>query len=368
MKHLTEYKKSSFYSLWTRYKFIPLYWKVLPIFFLLAFIFILDQLWIPTPVPPEILHRLYYLPIVLSGLLFGFKGGVVSAVVVTILFVPHWLNWFPNSPPHGAYLDEVILFYAFGILIGLLVDRERLETQLRQDQEHLAVLGEAAATIAHELKNPIITIGAYIQKLLKKTNPEDPNLERLTAIQKECQRIEIMLKDMIHFSRPIDPNFSFVDINHLIKEVLKIIHPQAEQNQILLSSNLDGDLPSIEVDQTRLTQVLQNLILNAIQASGPEQPVLVRTQRQKGQAIIEVADLGCGISMTYQEKVFAPFFSTKKEGSGLGLAISKRIVELHQGRLSFRANHPQGTIFIVSLPLGRKIPLPKPGFSREPNK
>ncbi len=73
---ITQYKKSTFYSLWTRYKFIPLYWKILPILFLLAVIFFLDQGWIPSPVPPEILHRLYYLPIVLSGLLFGFKGGV----------------------------------------------------------------------------------------------------------------------------------------------------------------------------------------------------------------------------------------------------------------------------------------------------
>ena len=80
---LTQYKKSTFYSLWTRYKFIPLYWKILPILFLLAVIFFLDQGWIPNHVPPEILHRLYYLPIVLSGLLFGFKGGVLAAVVVT---------------------------------------------------------------------------------------------------------------------------------------------------------------------------------------------------------------------------------------------------------------------------------------------
>jgi two-component system, NtrC family, sensor histidine kinase HydH len=362
---ITRYKNSTFYSLWTRYKFIPLYWKILPILLLLATIFFLDQVWKPGVVPSEILHRLYYLPIVLSGLLFGFKGGVLSAVVVTLLFVPHWIDWFPNQAPNRAYLDEVILFYAFGILIGLLVDRERLETQLRQDQEHLAVLGEAAATVAHELKNPVITIGATIQKLLKKTNPEDPNLERLAIIHRECQRIEVMLQDMIHFSRPITPEFSFVDINHLIQEVLKVIHPRAEQNQIQLSSNLAGDLPSIQADQTRLTQVLHNLILNAIQASSPKQTVLVRTQRQKGQMVIEVTDLGCGISLDCQEKIFTPFFTTKKGGSGLGLAISKRIIELHQGRLFFRNNQPRGSIFTISLPLGKKGLFPRSVYSSE---
>jgi signal transduction histidine kinase len=305
------------------------------------------------------------LPIVLSGLLFGFKGGVLSAVVVTLLFIPHWVPLFPNPVLHSGYLDEVALFDAFGILIGLLVDRERLETQLRQDQEHLAVLGEAAGTVAHELKNPVITIEAYVQKLLKETKPENPNLERLAVIYRECQRIEALLQDMIHFSRPIKPEFAFVNINQLIEEVLKIIQPRAEQQQILLSSNLDGDLPSIQADQTRLTQVLHNLILNAIQASGPEQPVMVRTRRQKGQILIEVADLGCGIPPSYQEKMFAPFFSTKKEGSGLGLAVSKRIIDLHQGRLFFRANQPTGTVFVVSLPLGRKVSLSRSGFSGE---
>jgi two-component system, NtrC family, sensor histidine kinase HydH len=362
---ITQYKKSTFYSLWTRYKVIPLYWKILPIFFLLAGIFFLDHVWTPPLIPSEILHRLYYLPIVLSGLLFGFKGGVLAAVVVTCLFIPHWVGWFAGPAPHGGHLDEIILFYAFGILIGLLVDRERLESQLRQDQEHLAVLGEAAATIAHELKNPVITIGAYAQKLLQKTNPEDPNLERLAVIRRECQRIEVMLQDMIHFSRPIIPEFSMVDINHLIQEVLKIIHPRAEQNQILLSSNLAGDLPSIQIDQTRMTQVLHNLILNAIQASAPEQTVLVCTRRQRGQVMIEVTDLGCGIAPDCREKVFTPFFSTKKGGSGLGLAISKRIIELHQGRLFFRNNQPQGSIFTVSLPLGKKSPLPRFGVSEE---
>jgi two-component system sensor histidine kinase HydH len=362
---ITQYKKSTFYSLWTRYKFIPLYWKILPIVFLLAGIFFLDQMRLPPLVPPEILHRLYYLPIVLSGLLFGFRGGVLAAVVVTFLFVPHWLDRFDGSSLHGGHLDEVVLFYAFGILIGLLVDRERLESQLRQDQEHLAVLGEAAATIAHELKNPVITIGAYVQRILQKTNPEDPNWDRLAVIRRECQRIEVLLQDMIHFSRPIHPEFSFVDINHLIQEVLKIICPRAEQNQILLSSNLEGDLPSIQADQTRITQVLHNLILNAIQASGPEKSVLVCTRRLKGQVIIEITDQGCGIPADDREKIFAPFFSTKKEGSGLGLAISKRIIELHQGRLSFRANQPQGSVFTIILPLGRKNPSPRFGLLNE---
>lgn len=358
-------KDSPLYSLWTRYKFVPLYLKVLPIILLLAAIFLLDQGGIPNSIPSEILHRLYYLPIILSGLLFGLKGGLFSAVVVTFLFLPHWFGGSSSSVSHRAHIDEVVLFYAFGILIGLLVDRERMETQQRQDQEQLACMGEAAAAVAHELKNPVITIGAYAQKILKKTDPEDPNRERLAVIHQECLRLELLLKDMIHFSRPFALEFSAMDIQFMIGEVLKIVQPQAEQKQISLCSDLETDLPPLQADRNRLTQVLNNLVINAIQASEPGQPVSIRAQKRKGQVIIEISDRGCGIPRDSQDKVFKPFFSTKKEGTGMGLAISKRIIELHQGRLIFRANRPTGTIFSLSLPLSKKNFLPRTGLSRE---
>jgi two-component system sensor histidine kinase HydH len=355
------YKDSILYSLWTRYKFVPLYLKVLPIILLLSAIFLLDQELIPTSVHPEVLHRLYYLPIILSGLLFGLKGGIFSATVVTLLFFPHWFDWFHSSISHRAHFDEVFLFYAFGILIGLLVDRERMETQQRQDQEQMACMGEAAAAVAHELKNPVITIGAYTQKILKKTDPEDPNRERLAVIYQECQRLELLLKDMIHFSRPISLEVNAVEVNFMVEEILKIVQPHAEQKQVSLCANLDAGLPALKADQNRIRQVLNNLILNAIQASDPGQPVLVRTQKQKGQIIIEILDQGCGIPQTSQDKIFQPFFSTKKEGTGLGLAISKRIIEMHQGRLVFRTNRPTGTVFSISLPLSKKSLLARAG-------
>lgn len=351
---MSRYKNSRVYSLWNRYKGTPFPWKILPILVLMAGIFILDQVRPLSFVSPEIVHRLYYLPIVLSGLLFGFKGGVLSAIAVTLLFLPHWPFVSTAVPAHEVHFDEVVLFYAFGILIGLLVDRERLEAQLRQDQEHLALLGEAASTVAHELKNPVVTIGAYIQKMLQKTDTGDPAHERLALIHRECQRIELLLQDMIHFSRPMQPDFSPADLNQLIQETLKIIQPRAEQHHIRLSSCLDGGLPAVWVDRGRLVQVLQNLVLNALQASNPGQEVRIITSKKKGQVLVEVADEGCGIHPDHREKVFAPFFSTKREGSGLGLAFSKRIVEMHQGRLYFKTNRPQGTVFYVALPLVRK--------------
>jgi two-component system, NtrC family, sensor histidine kinase HydH len=355
-------KHSFLYILWTRYKIIPLYWKVLSILAVLGLIFSLDQQWLANPIPREILHRLYFLPIILSGLLFGFKGGVGSAVVVTLLFIPHWIPEIGPLNGHRGRVDEIILFFAFGILIGLLVDRERLETQLREDQEHMAIMGEAAATVAHELKNPIITIGAYVKRIQQKIDPEDPNRERLNLIFHECQRVEILLKDMIHFSRPIDLELALIDINRLVKEILEVMRPQAEQCQIALSARLEGELPLVHADEARLTQVFYNLILNGIQASPPDQPVLVETRKMKGQVLVEVSDGGCGIPSEVRDKIFHPFYSTKKQGTGMGLPISKRIVELHKGRLFCRANEPCGTVFSIILPVSRKSSLKLPGL------
>jgi two-component system sensor histidine kinase HydH len=345
-------QENRLYSFWTRYKYVPLPWKILPILLLMAAIFSLDRHWITfVSIPEEVLHRLYYLPIVLSGLLFGIWGGFFSATLATLLFIPHWIGG--NHPPenHLGSWEEIVLFYAFGLLIGLLVDRERMESQRRQDQEHLAVLGEAAATVAHELKNPVIAIGANILRMQKMAEPGDPMHARLGLIYQECQRVELLLKDMVNFARPIDLNYDSTDVNALVRKVIEMVIPQAEKKQVEISANLDGNLPLVLTDQTRITQVFHNLIMNAVQASMPEQRILIRTEKKKNQISVEFADTGCGIPPDLQPKIFDPFFSTKKDGSGMGLAISKRIVELHQGKLFCRSNPCQGAVFTVFLPI-----------------
>ena len=340
-------QENRLYSIWTRYKYVPLPWKVLPIVLFMAVIFSLDRRWIdPGFLPMEVVHRLYYLPIVLSGLLFGIRGGFFSASLVTLLFIPHWMGL-----NHTGSWEEIVLYYAFGLLIGLLVDRERMESQRRQDQQHLAVLGEAAATVAHELKNPVIAIGANILRMQKMAEPGDPIHARLGLIYQECQRVELLLKDMVNFARPIDLNYDSTDVNALVRKVIEMVIPQAEKKQVEISANLDGNLPLVLTDQTRITQVFHNLIMNAVQASMPEQRILIRTEKKKNQISVEFADTGCGIPPDLQPKIFDPFFSTKKDGSGMGLAISKRIVELHQGKLFCRSNPCQGAVFTVFLPI-----------------
>ena len=119
---------------------------------------------------------------------------------------------------------------------------------------------------------------------------------------------------------------------------------------VVLKMELDESLPALEVDVSKLRQVLMNLIVNAIQASPAGEEIRVRTLRTKLEEIVEITDCGCGIPEGEREKIFQPFFTTKKEGAGLGLAIVKKIVEAHGGRITFHANNNIGTTFVVALP------------------
>ena len=176
-------------------------------------------------------------------------------------------------------------------------------------------------------------------------------------IYQECQRLELLLKDMIHFSRPISLEVNAVEVNSMVEEILKIAQPHAEQKQVSLGANLDAGLPALKADQNRIRQVLNNLILNAIQASDPGQPVLVRTQKQRGQIIIEILDQGCGIPQTSQDKIFQPFFSTKKEGYGAGAGHFKKDYRNASGSIGFSDQPPHGDRIFHLFAFRQKIPL-----------
>ena len=250
--------------------------------------------------------------------------------------------------------EEIVLFYAFGLLIGLLVDRERMESQRRQDQEHLAVLGEAAATVAHELKNPVITIGANILRMQKKAEPGDPNHARLGLIYQECQRVELLLKDMVNFARPIDLNFEPTDVNALVRKVIEMVIPQAQKKQVELSANLDGNLPVVLTDQTRITQVFYNLIMNAVQASMTEQRILIRTEKKKNQISVEFSDSGAVFPRICSQKFLIPFFQRRRTGRAWDWLFPEGSWNCTRGSSSANPTRPRG-LFLPSSCRSKKV-------------
>jgi signal transduction histidine kinase len=141
------------------------------------------------------------------------------------------------------------------------------------------------------------------------------------------------------------------NLTDLTEECVEVSRSIAENHAVEIRTVFDPELPSQPLDSNKIKQVIMNLITNAIQASSADNTVWVRTKNEKDETVIDVSDCGCGIKEEEREKVFKPFFSTKKEGTGLGLAIVKKIVELHEGTISFVSNLDGGVTFSLRLPM-----------------
>jgi len=324
------------------YRWIPPYIKWSAIFILFLIIFILTHFSSLTW--KSFFFRLYYLPIFMASLLGGLKGGLFGALLAVLLSLPLTNNLFPYKL---LGFQEICLFLLFGITTGFLVDRERAEREKLKQSEHLALLGKAAAAIAHELKTPLVVIGGFAKLLQKQLLPDDPNWKKLDIILKETKWMQDMVHGILDFSKPVQVKLKPVNFKQFIKDALKLVEMSSNAK---IEVYFLTDLPEVKIDPDKFKQVLINIVNNAIQAA-PDKPVKINVSTQKNNIVIEIIDQGPGIPEEYQKKIFEPFFTTKNRGTGLGLAIVKRIIEAHQGNISFKSIPGKGTTFVICLPL-----------------
>ncbi len=290
------------------------------------------------------LFRLYYLPIFMGSLLGGLRGGILFATLSSF-FSFCVSNQF--SLDKLDFLFEIILFYFFGIITGFLVDREKKEKERAKEAEDLALLGKAAAAIAHELRTPLVVIGGFSRIVQKQLPPESLSWKKLDIILKEAKWMEDIIQGILDFSKPLELELKPTNIKSLIEEVVSLVAPEKERKiQVRFVNPI---LKEIRLDPDRFKQVLINLLNNAIQAS-PDKPVKINVFFTDESMIIEIIDQGPGIPKEYQAKIFEPFFSTKARGTGLGLAIVKKIINAHKGSISFRTSPEKGTTFVITIP------------------
>lgn len=233
--------------------------------------------------------------------------------------------------------------------------RDLKETQERLIQEEkMAVLGQMAASVAHELKNPLTSVGGFAQRLLRKTIPGSEENEYAGIIVKHVRRLEEMLTNILGFSKKQMLCFTTFRVSDAIHECLDLERSALSAKGVVLEIDLPDPLPILQGDRKKLQQVLHNLIANARQAMALGGTLTIKAYRtflrgEKGIAI-EVRDTGGGIPQEVLRNIFNPFFTTKDEGTGLGLSISHRIIELHRGEIEI-LNTEDGAQFIVRLPL-----------------
>ena len=217
----------------------------------------------------------------------------------------------------------------------------------------LSSLGELAASIAHEIKNPLISIQGFAKRI-----PQAKEQEKVETYAKyidhEAERLSTVLAKLLEFSRMAEPAKEPVDANGLVDDTLLFLeHHLTRFKNVALKVEHEPDLPPIHGDKIHIQQALINLVMNAAQAMRDGGQLTIRTGRKDaGHGFIAVSDQGPGITEENMEKIFEPFFTTKPkgEGTGLGLPLCKRLVEANQGRLEVESTPGKGSTFTMVLP------------------
>jgi len=236
-------------------------------------------------------------------------------------------------------------------------ERERLR-QLEADLAHVnrvSTLGEMAASLAHEIKQPIAAAITSANSCIEWLSHEPPNLDRARAaaarIDKYGNRAAEIIDHIRSLYRKSPPQRELIDLNEIVHEIFPLLQGEAIRHSIAMRSDLGAELPKIKADRVQLQQVFMNLMLNAIEAMKDEGgELIVKSQRQDGQLLLSVSDTGPGLPNGNVDGIFSAFFTTKPQGSGMGLAISRSIVESHGGRLWATVNDGRGATFHFALP------------------
>lgn len=358
---------------------------------LFAFVVGISLLHYLTPLHLPYLHaifqRLYYLPIILAALWFGFRGGLLCAIIVSIAYAPHLLfQWGGNLTMEMEKYLEVVLYNIVGAMTGLLSQKERertvalqkseddlkrayedyrtqsrqisiIEEQLRS-AERLSSVGEMSAVLAHEIRNPLASIRGTAEIMRGVFKPDDKYYEFLSMQIKETDRLDNVVKDFLRFARPVVIRPEPCNIREELQAIVALVSQETGTPNTTVELSVKT-VPEIRADGQKLRQAFLNLILNARQAAGTEGHVKVTAFRDQTDThdniVIHVDDDGPGVSPDVRDKLFEPFFTTKPDGTGLGLPTTRKIVEGHGGSLEIDTSPGGGARFSVLLPVVKPV-------------
>jgi two-component system sensor histidine kinase HydH len=324
----------------------------------------------------NVLHHLNFLPLMIAGILFGWRGAIYTSLFAYAINAPliirHWIEWPLDAKDQ---IVELTIFSAAGLVAGFLSDRERshrnslertrvelekVYLELRENitkmkkAERLSAAGQLAASLAHEIRNPLASISGAAGILQRRTARPEYQQDSLEIIQKESQRLNKLLTGFLNFAKPRSPRLQRTDVKELMLSMLSLASHTAELSNITLSYVPPAQIAEIDCDPEQLKQVLLNLVINAIEASPAGSEIRLRTLVRADRTAIEIEDDGSGIPEEAVDRIFDPFFTTKPKGTGLGLAISSMIVSQHGGTLAFQGNPRGGTTFRIELPVNQE--------------
>jgi len=302
---------------------------------------------------------LYFLPLILAGFWFGLKGGLVTSLAITAIYLPFVLFYRDHSSL--AFLDDLMsigLFNVVAVVVGFLRQRERRHQERLCQAQSLAAMGEAVSAVAHDMRTPLMAIGGFANQVRQSVPLDERHCKKLDIIIDQTSRLEAMVKEMLDFSQPLELRLVTERLQGVVDITLELAVDLAARRGVSLQGPSPNSLGPLSFDAGRMQQALLNLVVNAVQASSPGGEVAVSLTRRRDEAWLEVADQGEGVPEAKRQEILAPFVTTKKDGTGLGLPIVNKIVQAHQGRLEILDNKPSGAVFRIVLPLDRRDPAP----------
>jgi hypothetical protein len=315
--------------------------------------------------------------VLLTGLVLAGGGGFLMTRLVDrrVTWLAHAMGRVEAGdltvPAVSGGPDELgRLTEGFNAMVGRLrAARDEIEVYHRQRldrAERLATLGQVAASLAHEIRNPLAGIAGAVQVMAEELPSTDPRKEIMDEILSQIRRLTKTVQDLLTFARPATPTLGSCDVHQVLDRVLLLLAEDPAAKQIRLVRNYSPGLPHLEADDKQLGQVFLNLLLNAAQAMHGSGQITITTRLSgaddadgeplaaAGGHAVEVCltDTGPGIPPAILSELFKPFFTTKPRGTGLGLAISRRIIEDHGGWIRAESPPQQGATFRICLPVG----------------
>jgi two-component system, NtrC family, sensor histidine kinase HydH len=333
----------------------------------------------------DIFQRLYYLPIILAAIWFGLRGGLACSMAVSIVYAPHILfQWGGQLTLELEKYLEIVLYNIVGGVTGLLAQRERersielqktadglehsykklqaqseqiiaIEENLRR-AEKLSTLGEMAAVLAHEIRNPLGSIRGTAEILRDDYRPGDPKYEFIDIQIRETERLNRVVEDFLRMARPLPAEMVQCRVQPELETVVLLVANDARERKVSIVLEPTVDDLVVKGNGEKLRQAFLNIVMNSLQATPGEGSLTISTSvcpagEDAGMCEIRFSDSGEGIDPDTMARIFEPFYTTKPDGTGLGLAITRKIVEGHGGTLQVKSAVGQGTTVIIKLPV-----------------
>ena len=260
--------------------------------------------------------------------------------------IPLSLSAAPLKDETGREMGSVLL-------LRDLREIRDLQEKVRRS-ERLASLGRLAAGVAHEIRNPLSSIRGFAQFFMQRFKGQEKDQEYASTMVKEVDRLNRVITELLDFARPKEPHREPHSLEEILDHTLEVLKPELAKKKVGVEKKYERELPLARVDRDQLSQAFLNLLINSLESmeDGGEIRVEIRRERQDSLRV-SIGDTGKGIPSEDLEKVFEPFFSTKRKGTGLGLSIVHQILEGHGGEIQVESQEGEGTFFQITLPIGR---------------